>query len=70
LLTCVQIYFVGVDAKKVNASLDSEPKNHGFDDDEALYIYAVHDHIAYRYEILKVITFISDLVYQSITLNK
>jgi len=51
LLSYAQIYFVG-SAKKSSASYSGE-NNDGFDDAQNAYIVIAHDHIAYRYEILK-----------------
>jgi dual specificity tyrosine-phosphorylation-regulated kinase 2/3/4 len=51
--TFFQIYFVGKDAKKVQPTIAGD-NNHGFDDDHSMYVHVVHDHIAYRYEILRV----------------
>ncbi|XP_042198160.1 dual specificity tyrosine-phosphorylation-regulated kinase 3 [Callorhinchus milii] len=48
------IYFLGLNAKKRHGIL-SGSNNNGFDDDQACYILVPHDHIAYRYEILKII---------------
>lgn len=47
------VYFIGPSAKKrVSASTSN---NNGFDDEQGSYILVQHDHIAYRYEILKII---------------
>jgi len=47
------IYFIGPSAKKrVSASTSN---NNGFDDEQGSYILVQHDHIAYRYEVLKII---------------
>ena len=48
------VYFVGQCAKK-RQGLPGEPNNSGFDDDSGSYQMVAHDHIAYRYEILKVL---------------
>jgi len=32
----------------------SAEKNFGFDDEQSLYIHVFYDHVAYRYEVLKV----------------
>jgi len=50
----VQVYFIGMEAKKRVVSKTMENNNYGFDDEQALYIHVYHDHVAYRYEILKV----------------
>lgn len=49
-----KIYFVGQNAKKRSATLGAN-NNHGFDDENGSYILVAQDHIAYRYEVLKVI---------------
>eukprot|EP00794_Sanderia_malayensis_P006208 gene6208-6923_t len=49
-----QIYFVGPNAKKRQGVVGGS-NNSGYDDDQGSYILVPHDHIAYRYEILKVI---------------
>lgn len=49
-----QIYYVGVSLSCKRINSDSV-NNNGFDDDEHAYKVRVHDHIIYRYEILKVI---------------
>ena len=46
------IYFIGLNATKVPIGTG---KNNGFDDDENSYKHVPHDHLAYRYEMLKVI---------------
>lgn len=46
------MYYVGAaSAQKINA-LSSNPFNYGFDDDRGDYNIVMHDHIAYRYELL------------------
>ena len=47
------IYFIGPNAKKRVGQSSSH--NNGFDDDQGSYILVQHDHIAYRYEVLKII---------------
>ena len=47
------IYFIGPNAKKRVGTSSSH--NNGFDDDQGSYILVQHDHIAYRYEVLKII---------------
>jgi len=49
-----QIYFIGANAKKRPGNIGG-PNNCGYDDDQGSYTHIPHDHIAYRYEILKVI---------------
>ncbi len=48
------VYFVGQHARKRPAVPDG-PQNSGYDDDAGTYLVASHDHVAYRYEILKVL---------------
>lgn len=47
------IYFIGAEAKKRKPLLGSNDCN--FDSDQGTYIHVPHDHIAYRYEVLKAI---------------
>ncbi|KAG9342621.1 hypothetical protein AGOR_G00246550 [Albula goreensis] len=49
-----EIYFTGPNAKKRPGVLGGS-NNSGYDDDQGSYIHVPHDHIAYRYEVLKVI---------------
>jgi hypothetical protein len=49
-----QVYFLGPGSKKRQGVIGG-PQNCGYDDDSGQYIYVPHDHIAYRYEVLKVI---------------
>jgi len=49
-----QIYFVGPNAKKRQGVVGGA-NNNGYDDDQGSYILVPHDHIHYRYEVLKVI---------------
>lgn len=48
------IYFVGQHAKK-RQGVPGGPNNSGFDDDSGSYQMVAHDHVSYRYEILKVL---------------
>ncbi|KAJ8258275.1 hypothetical protein COCON_G00172870 [Conger conger] len=54
-----EVYFLGPNAKKrpaaANAGSNNNNNNNGFDDDQGGYIHVPHDHLAYRYEFLKVI---------------
>ena len=54
ILTYPQIYFIGQHAKK-REGVPGAPKNGGYDDDQGSYQMVVHDHVAYRYEVLKVL---------------
>ena len=49
-----QIYFIGANAKK-HYGVIGAPSNCGYDDEHGSYLHVQHDHIAYRYEMLKVI---------------
>ncbi len=49
-----EVWFVGLDAKKVEA-VPGATQNSGYDDDNGSYIKVMHDHLAYRYEIREVI---------------
>ncbi len=51
---CLQVYFVGSHAKKRQAQVGAA-NNHGFDDENGTYLLVSHDHLAYRYEVLKII---------------
>ncbi|XP_043461040.1 dual specificity tyrosine-phosphorylation-regulated kinase 2-like isoform X1 [Leptopilina heterotoma] len=49
-----QIYFIGANAKK-RPGIIGMPNNNDYDNDQGSYIHIIHDHVAYRYEVLKVI---------------
>ena len=49
-----QIYFIGANAKKRYGVIGA-PNNCGYDDEHGSYQHVPHDHIAFRYEMLKVI---------------
>ncbi|XP_041935193.1 dual specificity tyrosine-phosphorylation-regulated kinase 4-like [Alosa sapidissima] len=49
-----EIYFLGLDAQKIEA-IKGAPQNNGFDDENGMYIKVLHDHLQYRYEVLEVI---------------
>ncbi|KFO19638.1 Dual specificity tyrosine-phosphorylation-regulated kinase 3 [Fukomys damarensis] len=49
-----EIYFVGPNAKKRHGVIGG-PNNGGYDDADGAYIHVPRDHLAYRYEVLKVI---------------
>ena len=54
ILSYPQVYFIGQHAKK-REGVPGAPKNGGYDDDQGSYQMVVHDHVAYRYEVLKVL---------------
>lgn len=49
-----QVYFIGANAKKRQGVIGA-PNNSGYDDDQGSYLHITHDHIAYRYEMIKII---------------
>ncbi|XP_061085693.1 dual specificity tyrosine-phosphorylation-regulated kinase 2 [Conger conger] len=49
-----EVYFAGPNAKKRPGVLGGS-NNGGYDDDQGSYVHVPHDHVAYRYEVLKVI---------------
>ena len=55
-----EIYFLGLESKKRTqlenpSGAPSTANNYNYDDDQAGYILVQNDHVAYRYEILKII---------------
>ncbi|CAD6198885.1 unnamed protein product [Caenorhabditis auriculariae] len=50
----VRVFFVGSQAKKRGGVIGG-PNNCGYDDENGSYQLVAHDHVAYRYEVLKVI---------------
>jgi dual specificity tyrosine-phosphorylation-regulated kinase 2/3/4 len=48
------VYFTGPNAKKRQGVIGGA-NNNGYDDDQGSYIHVPHDHISFRYEVLKVI---------------
>ncbi|XP_039496361.1 putative dual specificity tyrosine-phosphorylation-regulated kinase 3 homolog [Drosophila santomea] len=53
ILTYPQIYFIGANAKKRPGVYG--PNNSEYDNEQGAYIHVPHDHVAYRYEMLKII---------------
>ncbi|KAF4529528.1 hypothetical protein B566_EDAN015186 [Ephemera danica] len=49
-----QVWYLGLDACKIHCE-EGGPQNGGYDDDNGSYHKVLHDHVAYRYEILEVI---------------
>lgn len=49
-----QIYFIGANAKK-RPGIIGQPNNNEYDNEQGSYIHVPHDHVAYRYEVLRVI---------------
>ncbi|KAL4635918.1 dual specificity tyrosine-phosphorylation-regulated kinase 2-like [Arapaima gigas] len=54
IFSYTKVFFVGQNAKK-RPGVAGASNNSGYDDDQGSYIFVPHDHIAYRYEMLKVI---------------
>ena len=54
ILDYPQIFYVGPNAQKHRPTAESAD-NHGFDDERGDYLWVIHDHIAFRYEILGVL---------------
>ncbi|XP_004519495.2 putative dual specificity tyrosine-phosphorylation-regulated kinase 3 homolog isoform X2 [Ceratitis capitata] len=53
ILAYPQIYFIGANAKKRPGIFG--PNNSDYDNEQGAYLHIPHDHVAYRYEMLKVI---------------
>ncbi|CAG0892257.1 unnamed protein product [Cyprideis torosa] len=49
-----QVYFIGANAKKRPGILGGS-NNCGYDDENGSYNHVAHDHVAFRYEVLKII---------------
>ncbi|KAM7335522.1 hypothetical protein ACRRTK_005999 [Alexandromys fortis] len=49
-----ELWFLGLEAKKLKVAPDKFSKT-GFDDEHGSYMKVLHDHIAYRYEVLDMI---------------
>ncbi|XP_011494309.1 PREDICTED: dual specificity tyrosine-phosphorylation-regulated kinase 2-like [Ceratosolen solmsi marchali] len=49
-----QIYFIGANAKK-RPGIIGMKNNSDYDNDKGSYIHVIYDHVAYRYEVIKVI---------------
>lgn len=54
IFTYKQIYFIGASAKK-RPGIIGMPNNNDYDNDKGSYIHIMHDHVAYRYEVIRVI---------------
>ena len=48
------VWFLGLEAQKIEG-VPGAPQNNGYDDENGSYHKIMHDHLAYRYEILEVI---------------
>ncbi|XP_015208600.2 dual specificity tyrosine-phosphorylation-regulated kinase 4 isoform X1 [Lepisosteus oculatus] len=49
-----ELWYLGLDSKKIEGSHGTQ-QNYGYDDEQGSYIKVLHDHIAYRFEVLEVI---------------
>ncbi|XP_032232315.1 dual specificity tyrosine-phosphorylation-regulated kinase 4 isoform X2 [Nematostella vectensis] len=54
ILDYPEVWFLGLDAKKIDG-VPGAPQNNNYDDDNGSYLKALHDHLAYRYEVLEVL---------------
>uniref|UniRef100_H0WRK9 Dual specificity tyrosine-phosphorylation-regulated kinase 4 n=1 Tax=Otolemur garnettii TaxID=30611 RepID=H0WRK9_OTOGA len=54
ILGYTEIWFLGLEAQKLNVAPEKFSKT-SFDDDHGSYMKVLHDHIAYRYEVLEMI---------------
>ncbi|XP_023559505.1 dual specificity tyrosine-phosphorylation-regulated kinase 4 [Octodon degus] len=54
ILGYTELWFLGLEAKKLNVDAEKFSKT-SFDDDHGCYLKVLHDHIAYRYEVLEMI---------------
>lgn len=54
IMNYTRIYFVGHNAKK-RPGIPGSANNSGYDDEQGSYLHTAHDHVAYRYEVLKML---------------
>ncbi|XP_075998162.1 dual specificity tyrosine-phosphorylation-regulated kinase 4 [Genypterus blacodes] len=54
IMDYAEVWFMGLGAQKIEGSPEA-PQNSGYDDEHGSYIRVLHDHIAYRFEVLEVI---------------
>ncbi|XP_054633425.1 dual specificity tyrosine-phosphorylation-regulated kinase 4 isoform X1 [Dunckerocampus dactyliophorus] len=54
IMDYAEIWFLGLGSQKIEAS-QAAAQNCGYDDEHGSYIRVLHDHIAYRFEVLEVI---------------
>ncbi|XP_047407273.1 dual specificity tyrosine-phosphorylation-regulated kinase 4 isoform X2 [Sciurus carolinensis] len=54
ILGYTELWFLGLDAEKLNVAPEKFSKT-SFDDEHGSYLKVLHDHIAYRYEVLEMI---------------
>ncbi|XP_029453145.1 dual specificity tyrosine-phosphorylation-regulated kinase 4 isoform X3 [Rhinatrema bivittatum] len=54
ILNYAELWFLGLEAKKIEG-VPGTQNNSSYDDEHGTYIKVLHDHIAYRYEVLEII---------------
>lgn len=54
ILDFKQIYYIGLEATKIQGSLLKQ-YNNGYDDENGDYNVVEHDHLAYRFEIIEIL---------------
>ncbi|XP_078382556.1 LOW QUALITY PROTEIN: dual specificity tyrosine-phosphorylation-regulated kinase 4-like [Oculina patagonica] len=54
ILDFPDVWFLGLEGKKIEG-VPGAPQNNGYDDENGSYLKALHDHLAYRYEVLEVL---------------
>lgn len=52
ILDYPSVYYIGAKSDKKPATLDNSTNNHGYDDERGDYLVVLHDHLAYRYELI------------------
>lgn len=52
ILDYPEVWFLAPKAQKIESSKSSEADNHGYDDERGDYRIVLHDHLAYRFEVL------------------
>ena len=52
ILDYPSVYYIGAKSDKKRATLDNTTNNHGYDDERGDYQVIIHDHLAYRYEVI------------------
>ncbi|KAL2651766.1 hypothetical protein R1flu_019894 [Riccia fluitans] len=55
ILKYSEIYYLGLNVNKIQATILQGTCNHGFDDERGDYNVVEHDHLAYRYEVLGIL---------------
>ncbi|KAM9377664.1 dual specificity tyrosine-phosphorylation-regulated kinase 4 [Pholidichthys leucotaenia] len=54
IMDYAEVWYLGLGSQKIEGS-QGAPQNSGYDDEHGSYIRVLHDHIAYRFEVLEVI---------------